>query len=68
MDNLPYRSPLNRPFKTLVPLYIHSRAAQGFCQSIIKSAANMREVDGNRVAYANVSLPIIAEITYYFEA
>lgn len=36
--------------------------------SITKFAANMREVDGNRVAYANVSLPIIAGITYSFEA
>lgn len=50
-DNLPYTSPLNYPFKTSVPLYIHAGAAEGFCQSITKFAANMRGVDGNRVAF-----------------
>ncbi|KAG6354182.1 hypothetical protein INS49_004786 [Diaporthe citri] len=50
-DNLPYTSPLSYPFKTSVPLYIHAGAAEGFCQSITKFAANMRGVDGNRVAF-----------------
>ncbi|KAI7779926.1 hypothetical protein LA080_000249 [Diaporthe eres] len=50
-DNLPYTSPLNHPFRTSVPLYIHAGAAEGFCQSITKFAANMRGVDGNRVAF-----------------
>lgn len=51
VDNLPYTSPLNHPFKISVPLYIHAGAAEGFCQSITKFAANMREVGGNRVAF-----------------
>lgn len=50
-ENLPYISPLNHPFKTSVPLYIHAGAAEGFCQPITKFAANMREVDGNRVGF-----------------
>lgn len=50
-DNLPYTSPLNYPFRTSIPLYIHAGAAEGFCESITNFAANMRGVDGNRVAF-----------------
>lgn len=50
-QNLPYISPINHPFRTSVPLYIHAGAAEGFCQPITKFAASMREVDGNRVGF-----------------
>lgn len=48
----PYTSPLNHPFKTSVPLYIHVGAAEGFCQSVTSFAGGMREIAGNRVGFS----------------
>lgn len=47
----PYISPLNHPFKTSVPLYIHVGAAEAFCQSIASFARGMQVIGDNRVGF-----------------
>lgn len=47
----PYTSPLNHPFKTSVPLYIHVGAAEAFCQSVTSFARGMQEIGDNRVGF-----------------
>lgn len=47
----PYTSPLNHPFKTSVPVYIHVGAAEAFCQSVTSFAGNMQGIEGNRVGF-----------------
>lgn len=46
-----YTSPLNHPFRTSIPLYIHAGGAEAFCQSITRFAESMQKVDGNRVGF-----------------
>lgn len=54
----PYTSPLNYPFKTSVPIYIHVGAAEGFCQSVTSFAGSMQGIRGNRVGfYATAKAP-----------
>ncbi len=40
-------SPLHRPFRTSVPLFLHAGEAEGFCSSVRKFAAEMEELNGS---------------------
>lgn len=42
-----YVSPLGHPFRTSVPLFVHTGEAEGFCSSVRKFAQQMEEVSGN---------------------
>lgn len=54
----PYTLPLNHPFKTSVPVYIHVGAAEAFCQSVTSFAGSMQGIGGNRVGfYATAKAP-----------
>ncbi|CAG9956495.1 unnamed protein product [Clonostachys rosea f. rosea IK726] len=46
---VPYISPLHHPFRTSVPVFIHSGKAEGFCDTIRAFAEEMSQVEGNRV-------------------
>lgn len=46
-----YTSPLNHPFRTSVPLYIHVGAAEAFCKSVTGFARGMQETGDNRVGF-----------------
>ncbi|XWW94287.1 hypothetical protein V2A60_002230 [Cordyceps javanica] len=41
-----YVSPLHRPFRTSVPLFLHAGEAEGFCPTVRRFAEEMGEVDG----------------------
>ncbi|KAI0445141.1 Alpha/Beta hydrolase protein [Xylaria telfairii] len=44
-----YISPLNHPFHTNVPLFIHAGTAEGFYDRILEFADQMSKVEGNRI-------------------
>lgn len=46
-----YVSPLHHPFKTSIPLYIHSGATEAFFTSISSFAEDMKQMEGNRVRF-----------------
>ncbi|RWA12366.1 hypothetical protein EKO27_g2740 [Xylaria grammica] len=48
-EELAYISPLNHPFQTRVPLFIHAGAVEALYAAIEEFAKQMTEIDGNRV-------------------
>ncbi|KAI1328135.1 Alpha/Beta hydrolase protein [Xylariaceae sp. FL0255] len=50
-EELAYISPLDHPFYTRVPLFIHAGTAEGFYNPVQKFANQMAEVEGNRIKF-----------------
>ncbi|KAI0433001.1 Alpha/Beta hydrolase protein [Xylaria sp. FL1042] len=57
-EELTYISPLNHPFHTKVPLFIHAGTAEGFFKPIREFATQMSQVDGNRVRLHSTELVV----------
>ncbi|KAI5866563.1 alpha/beta hydrolase fold-3 domain-containing protein [Durotheca rogersii] len=51
-----YISPLHRPFKLPVPLYVHDGAAEGFHADIKSFVDEMVELNGDRVRFRSTAL------------
>ncbi|KAK8112106.1 uncharacterized protein PG998_008563 [Apiospora kogelbergensis] len=52
----PYLSPLHRPFRTRVPLFVHAGGAEGFFDGVRDFAGQMAGVAGNRVRFHGTDL------------
>ncbi|KAI0399118.1 Alpha/Beta hydrolase protein [Xylaria palmicola] len=50
-EELAYISPLNHPFHTNLPLFIHAGTAEGFYDGIREFADQMSKVEGNRIRW-----------------
>lgn len=50
-EQLEYISPLHRPFKTSVPLFIHATAAEALFDVVEEFAGEMAEIESNRVKF-----------------
>lgn len=46
-----YVSPLHRPSKLPLPLYVYAGTVEGFCGQIAEFVEEMSEVDGNQVLF-----------------
>ncbi|KAJ8133409.1 hypothetical protein O1611_g212 [Lasiodiplodia mahajangana] len=57
-EELAYISPLNHPFYTKVPLFIHAGSAEGIFESVREFANQMTQVDGNRVRLHSTALAV----------
>lgn len=54
-----YVSPLNRPFETRVPVFLHAGEAEGFCPTVRRFAEQMEEMNGSaRVRFHGTPLAV----------
>ncbi|KAI1281070.1 Alpha/Beta hydrolase protein [Xylaria sp. FL0933] len=65
-EELAYISPLNHPFHTKVPLFIHVGTAEGFFEPIREFANQMSQVDGNRVRLHSTER-VVHDLIYAYE-